>query len=87
MSDTPQPPPQNSPIAELDARGLNCPEPLMLVRNQVRIMAAGELLRVLATDPTTSRDLENFCRFMKHDMVSMDASGAEFCYVIRKGGG
>lgn len=59
----------------------------MLVRNKVRTMAAGERLRVLATDPTTSRDLENFCRFMQHEMVATGESAGELSYLIRKGGG
>ncbi len=79
---------------ELDARGLNCPEPLMLVRNKVRTMEIGERLRVVATDPTTTRDLQNFCRFLKHEMEFSDirqsdsnAGVEEFVYVIRKGTG
>ena len=48
----------------LDASGLVCPEPLMLVRNRVREMRTGEVLHVVATDPTTERDFTHFCRFM-----------------------
>ena len=66
----------------------------MLVRNQIRAMQAGEQLKVRATDPTTTRDLQNFCRFMGHKMLSFDeveeASGDgaanELVYVIEKGG-
>ena len=45
---------------QLDARGLRCPEPLMLVRNKIRELPDGNVLHVLATDPTTERDLEHF---------------------------
>lgn len=62
---------------QLDARGLKCPEPLMLVRNKIRAMQAGEHLRVRATDPTTTRDLQNFCRFMSHKMVSFEEISSE----------
>jgi len=58
----------------------------MLVRNKVRTMAVGECLEVRATDPTTTRDLENFCRFMKHEMISSETLADEFVYLIRKGG-
>jgi tRNA 2-thiouridine synthesizing protein A len=54
---------------QLDAVGLVCPEPLMLVRNRVRSMRAGQVLHVIATDPSTRRDLNNFCRFMGHAML------------------
>ena len=43
----------------LDATGLLCPEPLMIVRNKVREMATGEVLHVIATDPSTGRDFHN----------------------------
>ncbi|MXW54695.1 MAG: sulfurtransferase TusA, partial [Gammaproteobacteria bacterium] len=44
---------------KLDTCGLNCPEPLMIVRNKVREMNAGERLLILATDPSTHRDFAN----------------------------
>ncbi len=74
----------------LDARDLKCPEPLMLVRNRMRTLAPGQCLRVLATDPTTTRDLTNFCRFMGHEMVSSDTDGfvetGQLVYLMRKDG-
>ena len=45
---------------QIDARGLFCPEPLMLVKNKVRELAGGDVLHILATDPTTERDFEHF---------------------------
>ena len=48
----------------LDTTGLVCPEPLMLVRNAVRKLAGGAVLRVIASDPTTERDFQHFCQFM-----------------------
>jgi tRNA 2-thiouridine synthesizing protein A len=60
---------------QLDAKGLRCPEPLMLVRNKIRTMAAAQVLYIEATDPTTERDLVNFCRFMGHDMLSQGTQG------------
>ena len=68
----------------LDASGLLCPEPLMLVRKAVREMAAGEILYVVATDPSTERDLANFCRFMRHEMVHQAKSDAGLEFWIRK---
>jgi tRNA 2-thiouridine synthesizing protein A len=68
----------------LDTTGLVCPEPLMLVRNRVREMRSGEVLHVRATDPSTARDLGNFCRFMGHQMVAEERSGALLEYWIRK---
>ena len=60
---------------QLDAKGLRCPEPLMLVRNKIRTMEAAQVLYIEATDPTTERDLVNFCRFMGHDMLFQGTHG------------
>ena len=48
-------------VAELDARGLFCPEPVMLLHNKIRDLANGDLLRLTATDPSTTRDVPKFC--------------------------
>lgn len=71
----------------LDARGLRCPEPVMMLHQKVRDMAAGELLEVLATDPSTTRDIPKFCRFLGHELVTQeeDKAAGEFRYVLRKG--
>ncbi len=58
----------------------------MLVRNRVREMAPGEVLYVVATDPTTHRDFTHFCRFMGHDLVEAKTDGPTLEYWIRKGG-
>ena len=71
---------------DLDTTGLLCPEPLMLVRNTVRDMQAGEVLHVTATDPSTDRDFSNFCRFMGHEMLAAHVQGDILAYWIRKGG-
>jgi tRNA 2-thiouridine synthesizing protein A len=73
--------------AELDTQGLVCPEPLMLVRNKVRDLQIGEVLHILATDPSTHRDFSNFCRFMGHEMLKADVDGEILQYWIKKVGG
>ena len=69
----------------IDAIGLVCPEPLMIVRNKVRGMAVGETVSVVATDPSTVRDFTNFCRFMGHDLARSTRDGELYRFVIRKG--
>ena len=70
---------------ELDARGLRCPEPVMLLHKAVGEMADGATLRVFATDPTTERDIPQFCRFLGHDLIARERQGEEYIYVLRKG--
>ena len=68
----------------IDAVGLECPEPLMILRNTVRGMAVGETVSVVATDPSTVRDFTNFCRFMGHEMAASSRDGERYRFVIRK---
>lgn len=70
---------------ELDARGLVCPEPLMLARNRLRGLPKGAVLYVCATDPSTDRDFANLCRFMGHEMVAKCRHDSELRYWIRRG--
>ncbi|MBY5923480.1 sulfurtransferase TusA [Ferrimonas balearica] len=69
----------------LDAIGLRCPEPVMMVRKTVRKMADGETLLVTADDPSTTRDIPSFCQFMDHTLVASDTAQAPYRYLIRKG--
>ena len=71
---------------ELDARGLFCPEPVMLLHTQILEVGEGELLRVVATDPSTTRDIPRFCQFLSHELVESTEEGDEFIFLIRRGG-
>ncbi|ENA37232.1 MULTISPECIES: sulfurtransferase TusA [Pseudomonas] len=70
--------------ATLDASGLNCPEPVMMLHNKVRDMAGGSLLKVIATDPSTQRDIPKFCMFLGHELVQKEEEGGKYLYWIRK---
>ena len=71
--------------SEIDATGLRCPEPLMLVRNKIMDMEAGQVLKITATDPSTSWDFPKFCKFLKHELIASETEGALYFYWIRKG--
>ncbi len=75
----------SSELHSLDARGLLCPEPVMLLHKKMRMLSVGEELRVLATDPSTQRDIPRFCEFLHHELLQAEAAGEEFVYLIRKG--
>lgn len=68
----------------LDATGLLCPEPVMLLHNRIRDMAAGETVQVLATDPSTARDIPRFCLFLGHDLLQQDQIDEQYRYLLRK---
>jgi len=68
----------------LDTCGLFCPEPVMLLHNKVRDIGSGELLQVIATDPSTQRDIPKFCNFLGHELVEERADDNRYYYLIRK---
>ncbi|ARB46263.1 sulfurtransferase TusA [Alloalcanivorax xenomutans] len=68
----------------LDATGLLCPEPVMLLHSKVRDMAPGEVLEVRATDPSTERDIPKFCQFLGHTLLARRRDGELFLYWIEK---
>jgi len=72
------------PGSVLDTRGLFCPEPVMMLHNRIRDVGAGELVQVLATDPSTQRDIPRFCEFLGHELVSGEEHDGEYRYLIRK---
>jgi len=69
----------------MDAKGLFCPEPVMMLHNKVREMADGDLLEIVATDPSTERDIPKFCQFLGHQLLQNLQQGDCFYYLIRKG--
>ena len=68
----------------LDARGLFCPEPVMLLHKKIREINAGEVLVLIATDPSTTRDVPKFCHFLGHELLSSSEDEKTFRYSIRK---
>jgi len=68
----------------LDTLGLRCPEPVMMVRMNIRKIAVGETLLIEADDPSTTRDIPSFCRFMEHELVAQETESAPYRYLIKK---
>jgi len=68
----------------LDAIGLRCPEPVMMVRMNIRKIACGETLLVKCDDPASTRDIPSFCRFMEHQLVAQQIDEKPYLYVIKK---
>jgi len=70
---------------QLDAQGLRCPEPVMLVRKQIRHMNEGEILLIIADDPATTRDIPSFCEFMDHTLMKSETENLPFRFWVKKG--
>lgn len=69
---------------QLDARGLFCPEPVMMLHNQIRDMAINEVVEILATDPSTKRDFIKFCSFLEQELLLSEELEGVYRFLIRK---
>jgi tRNA 2-thiouridine synthesizing protein A len=69
---------------DLDTRGLNCPLPILKAKKALADMVSGELLRVVSTDPGSTRDFQAFARQTGNELVEQTSSGAEFVHVLRR---
>jgi tRNA 2-thiouridine synthesizing protein A len=70
----------------LDATGLYCPEPVMLLHQRIAEIACGETLLVLSTDPASTRDIPKFCHFLGHTLLQQDETGGQYRFLLRKAG-
>ena len=83
--------PADAPAIEvIDAKGLPCPEPLMLLHRRVAELANGAVLEILTTDDATRRDIPRFCFHLGHQLllkeeVAGEGPPAVWLFQIRKG--
>jgi tRNA 2-thiouridine synthesizing protein A len=70
--------------ATLDARGLNCPLPILRTKKALAALGSGDTLAVTSTDPGSVKDMESFCQQTGNEMVSSSQDGEAFKFVIRK---
>ena len=68
----------------LDARGLNCPLPILRTKKTLAGLQSGDVLEILATDPGSVRDLTSFCGQTGHEMLSSEAAESMYRFRIRK---
>ncbi len=71
----------------LDAKGLQCPMPLLKAKKALNEMNPEELLRVLATDPGSMRDFEVFSKQSGHTLLESRKEGDTYIYLLRKKSG
>ena len=76
----------DEPTAEIDARGLICPLPVLRARKRLIGMAPGAVLRVLADDPVARIDLPHFCAQAGHEHLSVTDDQDWQVHLIRRGG-
>jgi len=69
---------------ELDARGLNCPLPILRAKRSMNELASGQVLRILATDPGSVKDFEAFSKQTGNELLESGEQNGEFVYLLRK---
>ncbi len=69
---------------ELDARGLNCPLPILRTKKALSELSSGQVLRVVATDPGAVRDFEAFTRQTGHTLLESSEANKEFTFLLRR---
>jgi tRNA 2-thiouridine synthesizing protein A len=71
-------------VLTLDARGLNCPLPILRTKKSLAGMQAGDILEITATDPGSMKDLDSFCSQTGNELLSSLQQDGEFHFRIRK---
>ena len=69
---------------ELDARGLNCPLPILKAKKALAEMESGEVLRIMATDSGSVRDFQAFAKQTGNALLSHSRDGCEFIFLMRR---
>ena len=69
---------------ELDARGLNCPLPILRAKKTLNGMAAGEVLKIISTDPGSVKDFEAFASQTGNELLESTEEGSEFYFMMKK---
>ncbi len=70
----------------LDAKGLNCPLPILKAKKALNQVPSGGILQVLATDPGSVADFEAFCRQTGNELLESKTEGDAFVFLIRHTG-
>ncbi len=69
---------------ELDARGLNCPLPILKAKKALNELTAGQVLKIVATDPGSVKDFQAFCKQTGNELLSHSEGNKEFTFFMKR---
>lgn len=69
---------------ELDARGLNCPLPILRAKKALTDMTSGQVLKIVATDPGSVKDFQAFAKQTGNPLLASDAADKIFSFFMQK---
>jgi len=70
--------------AMLDAKGMNCPLPILKAKNALKELPAGGTLEIFATDPGAVKDFAAFCRATGNELIEQDEDNGIYRFVIKR---
>ncbi|HIP67575.1 MAG TPA: sulfurtransferase TusA family protein [Chromatiales bacterium] len=71
--------------SELDARGLNCPLPILKAKKAINGLDTGQVLKIVATDPGSVKDFEAFAKQTGNELIESAQDGDEYTFLLKKG--
>ncbi len=69
---------------DLDAKGLNCPLPILRTKKALADLLSGQVLKVMTTDPGSVKDMAAFCKQTGHELLSQQEQGGEYHFYIKR---
>jgi tRNA 2-thiouridine synthesizing protein A len=69
---------------EVDARGLNCPLPILRTKKTLNGMSSGQVLRILATDPAAVRDFQAFAKQTGNQLLQHGEQDGAFFFLLKR---
>lgn len=69
---------------ELDARGLNCPLPILKAKKALADMTSGQVLRVVSTDAGSVRDFQAFAKQTGNELIEQQSVGTEYFSLLKR---
>ena len=69
---------------KLDARGLNCPLPILRTKKSLAELSSGQILKISATDPGAVKDFQAFAKQTGNELLSSAQNDAEFVFFMKK---
>ena len=69
---------------ELDARGLNCPLPILRTKKALTDMTSGQVLKIVATDPGAVKDFQAFAKQTGHVLIQHDEADSVHTFLMRR---
>jgi TusA-related sulfurtransferase len=69
---------------EVDARGLNCPLPILKAKKALAGLSSGQVLKLVSTDPGAQRDFEAFAKQTGNALIAQESTGSAQAFYLRR---